>query len=118
MSKSFAFHFALALSILLTACSHDRFPLTDADNGRTITVGVGDAIEIKLGTVGPGEYGTPVVSSSSIRFVSVEVVGPYTPGGPTQLFHFEAVARGQATIAISHDGGSSVSFGITANVAP
>ena len=120
MSRTFAFS-ALALSILLNACSHDRIPLTNADDGRTITLGVGDGIDITLGTVGPGEYGTPEVFSPSIRFVSVEGAGPYTPAGPRQLFHFEAAARGQATIVIPHVGGyspASSTFGITANVAP
>ena len=118
MSKTFAFLCLFAVSFALSGCSHDRIPLTNEDNGRTIALGVGDALEITLGTVGPGEYGTPEISSSSIRFKSVEELGPPTPGGPRQLFHFEAVARGLAMIAIPHIDGSSPSFGITANVAP
>ena len=121
MSKTVAAFCILVVNLALGGCFHDRIPLTNADSGRTVTLGVGDRIDITLGTVGPGEYGTPEVSSPSIRFVSVEGVGPPTPAGPRQLFHLEAAARGQATIVIPHAGDyspASHSFGITANVVP
>lgn len=76
--------------------------LTNSDNGRTIAVLVGDDIDITLGTIGPGEYGPPVVSSSSIRFLGEFSPGAPTPGGVRQLFRFEAVAVGPAQITFPH----------------
>ena len=86
-----------------------RVSLTNADDGRSIAVLVGDEIEITLQTIGPGAYGTPVLSSGSIRFLGESSPGPQNPGGPRQLFRFEAVAVGRAEITIPHVGGFPVS---------
>ena len=88
--------------------ANTRVSLTNADNGRSIAVLVGDKIEVTLQTIGPGEYGTPVVSSGSIRFQGESSPGPQNPGGPRQLFRFEAVAVGRAEITIPHMNGFPV----------
>ena len=93
--------------------------LTNADHGRTVAVLVSDTIEITLGTVGPGNYGTPVLSSGSVRFQGTEYPRLQNPGGPTQIYRFEAVAVGRADIAIPHMGGFPTSrnpFAITIEV--
>ncbi len=78
--------------------------LTIADTGRTIAVPVGAEIDVKLQTIGPGQYNTPQVSTAAVRFLSVSLVSPVLPAGPTQLFRFEAAAQGQATITIQSTG--------------
>jgi hypothetical protein len=106
---------AMAALGLALGCGSAESPattisLTNADHGRSIAVLVGDEIEITLQTIGPGEYGTPVVSSGSgsIRFLGEGSPGPQNPGGVRQLFRFEAVAPGGAEISIPHMGGFPV----------
>jgi hypothetical protein len=41
---------------------------------------------------------SPVISSSAVTFLSVHVIPPYTPAGPTQRFRFKAVSAGQAML--------------------
>ena len=118
MYKTLVVLFAFTLSLALSACGHDQVPLSNDDAGRTITVSVGDHIDIMLGTTGPGAYGTPALSSPSIRFVGVQYVGPYTPAGPRQLYQFDATVSGQASISIPHDGGLTPDFGISVSVLP
>jgi hypothetical protein len=95
---------AVGAMLLALGCESPdtRVSLTNADNGRSVAVLVGDELEITLQTIGPGEYGTPVLSSRSIRFLGVSSPGPQNPGGPRQLFRFEAVTAGRAEIAIPH----------------
>ena len=76
--------------------------LNNSSNGLTISVAVGDRIDITLQTIGPGQYETPVVSSGSVRFLGESSAGPPNPGGPRQLFRFQAVAPGRAEITIPH----------------
>jgi hypothetical protein len=72
---------------------------------RTVTVSVGQPIEITLQTVGPGEYQSPpMISSDIVRFVDVTFVGPAVPAGPTQRFRFATTARGTAVISFRHSG--------------
>ncbi len=78
--------------------------LGNADAGRTVAAGVGDRIEVTLQTIGPGQYGDPSVSSRATVFLGESPVGPPNPGGPTQLFRFEAIAPGRADITIPHTG--------------
>ena len=89
--------------------------LTAADTGRTLAVPVGGEIDVKLQTIGPGQYGTPQVSSAAVRYLSVSLVSPYLPAGPTQLFRFEAVAHGQATVSIQSTEGHNPAFTVTIN---
>lgn len=106
--------FALGCGLTKTQVS-----LTNADNGRSIAVVVGDEIDVTLQTIGPGEYGTPVLSSRSIRFLGVSYPGPQNPGGPRQLFRFEAVVVGRAEITmtqVNRDPLPPISFAITIEV--
>jgi hypothetical protein len=74
--------------------------LSGEDAGRTISVPAGAEIDLTLQTIGPGEYGEPQLSSEAVRFLDVPYVSPPIPAGPTQLFRFEAVSPGEATITI------------------
>jgi|SRR5215831_17962820 len=96
--------------LLITGCgspsgpsSGNEWRLGIGDNGRLLSVKPGDQIRVTLGTVGFGEYDEhPSVSSPAVVFVSVSVVPPFNPGGPTQLFEFRAVAAGHAVVSIPH----------------
>lgn len=60
----------LVRSQIGASCGHEehRIRLTNADNGRTVVVRAGDAFDVALEVpVGPFYYGTPVVSSESVR---------------------------------------------------
>ncbi len=97
----------LIAALFLAACAanKDNLPglsLTGADSGSTIKAAVSQCIDIKLQTVGPGQYETPIISSSSVKFLSSELLSPAIPAGPTQLYKFQAVAPGTATIEIPH----------------
>ena len=98
---------AVTAMLLALGCDSGRGPnttvsLTNADNGRSLAVLVGDEIDITLQTIGPGSYGTPVLSSGSVRFLGESSPGPQNPGGPRQLFRFEAVSVGRVAITIPH----------------
>jgi hypothetical protein len=83
-----------------------RFQFGNADNGRTVVVRVGDALDIALDTVGPVYYATPLLSSSAVRFLgeSRQRPNPPPPGGfIRQTFRFEAVHTGRATITIARE---------------
>jgi hypothetical protein len=104
---------AVAALLLALGCDPARRPnttvsLTNADDRRTIGVLVGDEIDITLQTIGPGAYGTPVLTSGSLRFLGESSPGPQNPGGVRQLFRFEAVAAGRAEITIPHRDGFPV----------
>jgi hypothetical protein len=89
------------------------------DSGGFVSAKLGEELDIKLSSIGPSSYGDPVVSSSSVQYLSVSVVPPYTPGGPTQLFTFKAAALGQATITIpkvNDPTGTLPAFTLTVNV--
>jgi hypothetical protein len=77
----------------------------NGDAGRRVEASVGDTIEITLQTIGPGQYGDPILSSGSLMFLGVSFADKPIPAGPTQLYRFEAVASGQADITIPHTGG-------------
>jgi hypothetical protein len=104
------------------AASHERLiTLTNSDGGRSVAVAVGGEIDVTLQTVGPGQYGTPILSSKCVRFLGVSLAGPPNPGGPRQLFRFKATAMGRAKISIAHEGGApggptTPSFNITVGV--
>lgn len=100
------FRVTLAIAVLLLAVSCDlssnRVNLDNSSNGHTISVAPGDQIHITLQTIGPGQYETPTVSSGSIRFLGELSAGVPNPGGPRQLFRFEAMTVGRAEITIPH----------------
>jgi hypothetical protein len=94
----------VAVVLLAVSCHHssNRISLDNSSNGHTISVAPGDKIDITLQTIGPGQYETPTVSSGSIRFLGESSAGMPNPGGPRQLFRFEAVTVGRADITIPH----------------
>jgi hypothetical protein len=78
--------------------------ITDTTS-RTITVALGQPLEITLQSVGPGQYlSPPGISSGVVRFVDMTIVGPPVPAGPKQRFRFETTARGMAVISFRHSG--------------
>jgi hypothetical protein len=88
--------------------------LTNANDGQRVAAVVGQRIEISLATIGPGKYEDPIVSSAAIRFRNVAWPKSQTPGGPTQVYIFEATAEGEVEIRIPHSGRGS--FSVTVQV--
>jgi len=77
---------------------------TAADTGRTVSAPIGSEVDITLQTIGPGQYSTPQLSSSSIQLVTTSQVTPVVPAGPTQLFRFAVLSAGTTTISIQSTG--------------
>jgi len=130
MANSRLAAFLAALSLLLTpgANAHARKPeaspasarqrvlsLDFRDNGQHVAATVGQQVDITLGTVGGGHYGDPQVSSPAIRFEDVALAWPPNPGGPRQIFIFEAAAQGEAQVGIPHTE-STLAFAVTIQV--
>jgi hypothetical protein len=92
------------------ACGADRIASVPADSvSRTIAVSAGEELRITLGNVGPAAYESPpLISSAVLKFVGVEVIPPFNPGGPTQQFRFQAVSAGQAIVRFRRLLGDSV----------
>ena len=79
--------------------------LSSEDSGHDVTLAMHQEVDITFGTVGPGAYGTPDLSSPAVRFEDVTDPGPPTPGGVRQRYRFTAVASGNAVLSIPFDGG-------------
>ena len=87
----------------LAQCSTDGPTGLSGIPGRTFVAVVGQVVDIRLQTIGPGEYGTPpTISTAAIQFRGVSLVTPAVPAGNTQLFRFLAVAPGRAIITFQH----------------
>ena len=99
---------SLTLIILLgLACSEEVPTGLVASPGRTFNLGVGGELQLRLQTIGPGEYASPPqLSSGAVRFVGVGLVSPYVPAGPTQLFSFVGASPGSAVITFVSTGTS------------
>jgi hypothetical protein len=96
----------LALAVL-AACggSDPALPVVEGPDvpGGPVTLVVGQELHLTLGTVGGGHYDSlPAISSPALRFVDAAHVGPFTPGGPRQLFRFVAKRPGTAVITFTH----------------
>lgn len=89
--------------------------LNRASDGQHVAATVGQRIELTLQTIGPGQYEMPQISSPAIRFVSVTWPREQNPGGPTQVFRFDAAAEGKAEIQIPHSD-SNATFRITIQI--
>jgi hypothetical protein len=106
---AFSFTVGVVLvSVLSASChaSYDTITLSLPDNGRTVVAAVGDRIEVILGVVGPFYFGSPAISSASVRLVSQSDEFPSQPnpgGGKTQRYVFEAMTVGLADVAIPRD---------------
>ena len=107
--------FLIELAFLLTCCGNADaqkvemsstsieqrvLSLNFTNNGQHLAATVGQQIEITLGRVGGPQYGTPQVSSHTIRLESVALALPPNPGGPTFVYIFEATAAGEAQVKI------------------
>lgn len=91
-------------ALWLSACGPE--PLSQGDmSGNRFSVNVGQRLDLKLQTIGPGEYATPPeVSSAAVQFLEMSYIGPPVPAGPTQRFRFRAMRPGLAIIAFRHTG--------------
>jgi hypothetical protein len=91
------------------ACADKIVSLKLDQLDRRITAHPGQEIRIALGNAGPAEYETPPqISSTAVSYLGVDVVPPYNPGGPTQLFRFRAVHSGEAIVIFRRRFGDSV----------
>jgi hypothetical protein len=93
---------ATIVALLLAACGPEPLAQSGVPS-KTLSVVVGQKLDLKLQTIGPGEYASPpAISSPAIRFLGVAYVSPFVPAGPTQRFSFQAVAPGVAIIVFHH----------------
>ena len=76
--------------------------LTNKDDGDTVVVAVAEEAQLTLGTIGPGQYGDPQISSEAVAFEGVEFASSQNPGGPTQIYAFRCVRPGTTSITIPH----------------
>ena len=88
--------------VIASGCgsSSPAITLTNADAGRTVAVHSGQEVDVVLQTIGPGQYGTPSISSSSVTYIGTSPLLPANPGGPRQLYRFRAASAGAADISI------------------
>ena len=94
---------AVALALMAASCHRgsERIRLDNSSNGRSISAAPGDEIEITLQTIGPGQYLMPTVAGPILSLG--EFAAPVqNPGGPKQIFLFQAVAVGRGEIRIIH----------------
>jgi hypothetical protein len=70
------------------------------NNGQSVRTAVGQQIEITLGSVGPAQYGAPLVSSSAVRLESTALQWPPNPGGATFVYIFSAAEVGEAQVIV------------------
>ncbi|HET7109704.1 MAG TPA: hypothetical protein VFI41_02435 [Gemmatimonadales bacterium] len=100
-------HHALLFGIALVGlggCGPGPFTLTN-DTSQTISLDVGQELDLTLGTAGPGAYQTPTISSDAVTFLGDSLIGPNSPAGPRQLFRFQGASAGSAIIVLTHSGG-------------
>ena len=74
--------------------------LNFTNNGQQVRTTVGQQIEITLGTVGPAQYGAPLVSSPAVRLESTALRWPPNPGGATFVYIFLAAEVGEAQVIV------------------
>ena len=90
-------------TLLFAGCGSETPTDPTGRSGRAFTVQAGQELEIRLQSIGPGEYRSPPsVSSSAIRFRDVSLAAPHVPAGVTQLFRFQAVGAGRAIVVFRH----------------
>ena len=70
----------------------------------TFSIAVGQELVIQMGTVGPGEYGSPpTLNGSTIAFLGeTSPPGVPVPSGVRQIFHFMGVAGGRTIITFQN----------------
>jgi hypothetical protein len=88
--------FAVAGLLVLVGCGAESLIRNTAQTSQTLRASLGDGLEITLGNVGPGVFEAPTLSAAGVvRYDSVAVVPPFTPGGPNQRFYLRAIGVGQ-----------------------
>ena len=92
--------YAQKVSMSPTNIKQEVLSLNFTNNGQHVRATVGQQIEITLGTLGPAQYGVPLVSSTAVRLESTALNWPPNPGGPTFVYIFEAAAAGEAQVII------------------
>jgi hypothetical protein len=98
-----------ATGLLIAGCDFSKSRLISLDGsiaGQKVVVSVGDTIEVTLQTIGPGQYGEPVLSSGAVKFLEEKPASLQNPGGPRQIYRFKAIMTGETIITIPHTGGS------------
>jgi hypothetical protein len=105
MGKLFSSTILAALATF--ACSVDPAPaeLTSEDNGRFVDLAMNQHVYLTLHTVGPGQFGDPVLSSDAVSFEGMTFPITQNPGGPTQTYHFRTHGEGNTLLTIPHDSG-------------
>jgi hypothetical protein len=108
-----------------TSVKQQVLSLDFTNNRQRLAAGVGQQIEISLGTVGPNQYGTPEISSPAILLESVAQEWPPNPGGPGFVYVFEATSEGEAQIKVpiingmgGPDLANELDFSVTIRVGP
>jgi hypothetical protein len=104
----------ILVSLLGSSCYGDPEPadLTAKDNGKLVSLALHQEVDVTLQTIGPGQFGEPVVSAPAVTFEGMTFPKTQYPSGPTQLYRFRTVAAGTALVTIPHDSGSP-SFTVT-----
>ncbi len=123
-SLYYAFILIFVTGLLIAGCDFSKSKLISLDGsnaGQKVLVSVGEKIEITLQTIGPGQFGDPLLSSGALMFLEEKPASPQNPGGPRQIYRFEAIMSGETIITIPHTGGSpntpeTPSFSITITV--
>ncbi len=91
---------AQKVSMSPTSIKQQVLSLNFTNNGQHVRATVGQQINITLGTVGPAQYGVPLVSSTAVRLESTALDWPPNPGGSTFIYIFETAAVGEAQVII------------------
>jgi hypothetical protein len=92
--------------LALAGCGDSAATDVYGSPARLLQVPVGQRLDLRLQTIGPGEYQTPSsILSSAVSVLSVELVTPAVPAGVTQRVHLQAVAPGWAIVRFEHSVG-------------
>ena len=90
-------------AVFVAGCGSEAPTDPAAVSGHAFSARVGQELEIRLQSIGPGEYRSPPdISSDAVRFRGASLATPHVPAGVTQLFRFQAVARGRAIVVFRH----------------
>jgi glutamine synthetase type III len=97
----------LSAIAVVAACSDDIVGANGVPS-RSMSLKVGETLELTLQSIDPGEYASPpAISSALLRFLDVSLVTPAVPAGVTQKFRFSGQAAGRAVITFEQTGQSS-----------
>ena len=72
----------------------------------TLSITVGEGLDIHMQTVGTGSYASPpAMVGSAVQFLSVSA-GPTDPSGISQIFHFKGTTSGTTIISFLNSNAS------------